>query len=146
MHQLFRGLHAKLDDSHQQKNHGVEFVSGILLKALQSCFLDNFDLSIDEAEVFDVTPKRCSRVGWQRDSLGRSHLSDLLSNKCRASQKTVQTVWTVRLNISLPGRTWRDWCGLKGWIFRNPERQCCTAMARHVSSLDCSHGLRAEPW
>jgi hypothetical protein len=75
MHQLFRGLQAKPDDSHQQENHGLEFVSKILPEAPQSCFLDNFDLSVDETEVFDVTPKRCSRIGWQRDSLGRSRPS-----------------------------------------------------------------------
>ena len=79
MHQLFRGLDAKPDNSHQQKNHGVEFVSGVLPEALQSCLLDCFDLLVNEAEMFDVTPKRCSCVGWQRASLGRSHVADLLS-------------------------------------------------------------------
>ena len=73
MHQLFRCLDAKPDDSYQQKNHGVEFVGGVLPEALQSRLLDSFDLLVNEAKMFDVTPKRCSCIGWERDSLGRSH-------------------------------------------------------------------------
>ena len=67
---MFRCLDAKLDDSYQQKNHGVEFISGILPEALQSCLLDRFDLLVNEAKMFDVTLKRrekgLSRSGNER--------------------------------------------------------------------------------
>jgi hypothetical protein len=36
-------------------------------------------LPVDETKMFDLTPKRCTCVGGQRDSLGRSHIVDLLS-------------------------------------------------------------------
>ena len=48
MHQLFRGLDAKPDDSYQQKNHGVEFARGVFPETLQSCLLDDFNLLVKE--------------------------------------------------------------------------------------------------
>src|SRR5215472_10029695 len=72
------------DDSHEQKDNGVEFVSGLLPQALESCLLDSFDLLVDEAKMFDMTPKRCSCVGWQGDSLRGSHLIDLLNRFARS--------------------------------------------------------------
>src|SRR5262252_2701262 len=83
MHQLFSCLDAKPDDSHEQKNHGVEFIFGVLLETLQSCLLDSLDLLVNEAKTFDVTPKRGSCIGWQRASLGRSHGVDLLGRSAQ---------------------------------------------------------------
>src|SRR5258707_8096598 len=70
MHQLFGRLDAKPNDPHEQKNHGIHFVSGVSLETLQSCPLDGLDLLFDDAKTLHVTAKCCGCVGWQRNSSG----------------------------------------------------------------------------
>jgi len=69
---LLGRLHAKPNDSHQQKNHGVKSVSGVSFEMLQSCLLDGLNLLVDDAETLHVTAKRCDCVGWQGNPLGGS--------------------------------------------------------------------------
>src|SRR6476660_4217527 len=78
MHQLFSRFDAKSNDPHEQKNHGVGFVSRISLETLQACLLDGFDLLLSDAQTLHVTSKRCDCVGWQSNPLGCSHGDEFL--------------------------------------------------------------------
>src|SRR3984893_3183867 len=65
MRQLLSGLHAKTNNSHQQKNYGVHFLRGVSLQTLQLCPLDGLDLLFDQMKPLHVTTQRADRVGWQ---------------------------------------------------------------------------------
>jgi hypothetical protein len=91
MYQLFGRLDSKTNNPHEQKNHGVHFVSGVSLETLQSCPLDGLDLLLNDAKTFHVPLKRRSCVGWQRNSLGCSDSVQLLA---RLTQHWIEVTHT----------------------------------------------------
>jgi hypothetical protein len=77
MHQLFRRLDADPNVSYEQKTMTLNFSAGYCWRRCSRIFFNRFDLLIDKAAALDKTPKRCSCVGWQRDSLRRNLLQRL---------------------------------------------------------------------